>query len=66
MVATSISSADEFLTADELAVRLRKSRVSIYRDARSGAIPSIKIGRSIRFVWSIVAAALVAGSASST
>jgi hypothetical protein len=66
MVATSISPADEFLTADELAVRLKRSLVSVRKDARTGVLPSVRIGRSVRFVWPIVVAALVAGSASRT
>ena len=66
MVATSISFADEFLTAAELAVRLKRSLVSIRKDARTGVLPSVRIGRSVRFVWPIVVAALVAGSAPRT
>jgi excisionase family DNA binding protein len=40
---------DRLLTVDELARVLRAHPVSVRRWALAGAIPSLKIGRSVRF-----------------
>lgn len=43
--------AEEFLTADQLALLLQYGRVTIYRRARAGKIPgAIREGRSWRFI----------------
>ena len=39
----------EFLTAQELAVRLRVNTATIYRMARRGELPYYSIGRAMRF-----------------
>ena len=64
MVANISPSDAEVLNADELAARIKKSRASVYRDARNGLIPSVRIGTSVRFIWPLVVAALVAGTTS--
>lgn len=40
---------ERYLTPDEVAVLLRLSRSGVYALAHKGTIPSIKIGRAVRF-----------------
>jgi excisionase family DNA binding protein len=42
--------ADDVLTADEVAVLLRFGTVkTVYQGAREGSIPCVRVGRSYRF-----------------
>jgi excisionase family DNA binding protein len=42
-------SVDALLTADELAERWQVERSQVYRLAREGRIPAVRIGRYLRF-----------------
>lgn len=39
----------KYLTAKEIADELRVSKMTVYRMAHSGALPSVRFGGSIRF-----------------
>lgn len=39
---------EDLLTVDEIAADLRVSRMTIYRLVHAGALPSLRIGRTIR------------------
>lgn len=39
---------DEFLTIDEVAKRLKVTKVTVYRMARKGKLPAIKFGKAWR------------------
>jgi excisionase family DNA binding protein len=43
------------LTADELALMLSVSRITIFKQAKAGRIPSFRIGTCVRFDPKIVA-----------
>lgn len=51
----------EFLTTRELAKRAKVTERTIQNWTADGIIPSLKIGRIRRYLWSEVRAALVAG-----
>jgi excisionase family DNA binding protein len=61
MTSTSVSLADQVentgraLTADELARLLSVSRITIFKQAKAGRIPSFRIGTCVRFDPSAVA-----------
>ena len=40
---------DKLMTAKELASYMRLNPLTVYRKAREGEIPSVRVGRSIRF-----------------
>jgi excisionase family DNA binding protein len=42
-------SADRLLTADELAERWQVTKAWVYHAARTGQIPTVKLGRYYRF-----------------
>lgn len=48
-IASRIFACKSLLTADELAEYLHLSRKHIFRMARAGRIPSVRIGGSVRF-----------------
>lgn len=39
---------EEYLTIEEVAKRLKMSRITVYRMAQKGKLPAVKIGRSWR------------------
>lgn len=39
---------EEYLTIDEVAKKLKVSKITVYRMARKGQIPAVKFGRSWR------------------
>lgn len=39
---------EEFLTIDEAAKRLKMSTITVYRMARKGQLPAVKLGKSWR------------------
>lgn len=39
---------EEYLTIEEVAKRLKMSRITIYRMARTGKLPAVKFGKSWR------------------
>lgn len=41
-------SEDRFLTPQEVATHLRVSKMTVYRLLKSGELPHVKIGRSLR------------------
>jgi excisionase family DNA binding protein len=41
-------SEDRFLTPQEVAGHLRVSKMTVYRLLKSGELPSVRIGRSLR------------------
>jgi predicted DNA-binding transcriptional regulator AlpA len=43
---------ENLLTAEDVAVRFGMLPSQIYYHARLGRIPCVRIGRSVRFVWS--------------
>lgn len=49
-------SDDRLLTAAEVAERLGVPETWVYRAARSGKLPSVKLGHYVRFRWSDVEA----------
>jgi excisionase family DNA binding protein len=53
-----MSRLDELLTADEVADLLHIPRSTVSDYARRGVLPSIKLGRHVRFVRSDVAEAI--------
>lgn len=53
-----MSGIDELLTADEVAELLHIPRSTVSDYARRGVLPSIKLGRHVRFVRSDVAEAI--------
>lgn len=53
----------EFLTIGELARRVKVTDRTIQNWTANGMIPSLRIGRVRRYLWSEVCAALVAGYA---
>ncbi len=53
-----MSRLDELLTADEVAELLHIPRSTVSDYARRGVLPSIKLGRHVRFVRSDVADAI--------
>ena len=53
-----MSRLDELLTADEVAELLHIPRSTVSDYARRGVLPSIKLGRHVRFVRSDVAEAI--------
>jgi predicted DNA-binding transcriptional regulator AlpA len=42
--------ADDLLTADELAGRLKAKRSAVYRMSAAGC-PALKVGKELRFLW---------------
>lgn len=44
-----INTKEEFLTIDEVAIRLKVAKSTIYRMAKEGKIPATKIGKVWRF-----------------
>jgi excisionase family DNA binding protein len=46
----------EYMTADELARRLRVSTAWIYTETRAGRIPHVRLGRYVRYRRSAIAA----------
>jgi excisionase family DNA binding protein len=48
-LADRIERIDRALTADELASMLTVSRITIFKQAKAGRIPSFRIGTSVRF-----------------
>jgi putative molybdopterin biosynthesis protein len=46
---TQMLQTDHLLTTDELARRLRVSRMTVYRMVRNQSIPYLRIGRELRF-----------------
>jgi excisionase family DNA binding protein len=56
--ASSVSEHPRCITADELAELLSISRSHVFHLASGGRIPSIRIGRSVRFELDRVLAAL--------
>lgn len=55
---TSTTATPRLVTADELAELLTISRSHVYQLAHDGVIPSVKIGRNVRFEVAAVLAAL--------
>ncbi|MCA8976778.1 MAG: helix-turn-helix domain-containing protein [Planctomycetes bacterium] len=53
---------ERLLTADELARRLQCGTPKVRQLERAGAIPSVRIGASIRFEWGAVLRSLRLGS----
>jgi excisionase family DNA binding protein len=53
-----MSGLDELLTADDVAELLHVPRSTVSDYARRGVLPSIKLGRHVRFVRSDVAEAI--------
>lgn len=53
-----MSGLDELLTAEDVAELLHVPRSTVSDYARRGALPSIKLGRHVRFVRSDVADAI--------
>lgn len=53
-----MTSASELLTVDEVAPIVRLHKVTVYRKAREGEIPSVKIGRKRLFRRSAIDAYL--------
>ena len=53
-----MSGLDELLTAEEVAALLHIPRSTVSDYARRGVLPSIKLGRHVRFVRSDVADAI--------
>jgi excisionase family DNA binding protein len=52
---------DDIMTAAEVAEMLNLSRAAVYRLANTGQIPSIRLGRTVRFLRQSVEAMLRAG-----
>jgi excisionase family DNA binding protein len=52
--------SEPLLTADEVAALLAIRRSTVYELARTGQLPSIKIGRHLRFTRGMLEAALSA------
>ena len=48
-LADRIERIDRALTADELASMLTVSRITIFKQAKAGRIPSFRIGTCVRF-----------------
>ncbi len=46
----------EYMTADELARRLRVSTAWVYTETRAGRIPHLRLGRYVRYRRSAIAA----------
>jgi excisionase family DNA binding protein len=53
-IADLIEQTDHALTADELSHLLAVSRVTIFKQAKAGRIPSFRIGTCVRFDPKIV------------
>jgi excisionase family DNA binding protein len=49
LLADQIAQAGHALTADELASILAVSRITIFKQAKAGRIPSFRIGTCVRF-----------------
>lgn len=49
---------DEILTVPTLAERLKCSQRHVLEQVKAGALPCMRIGRSLRFRWSAVLAAV--------
>lgn len=62
-LADRIEQIDHALTADELAPLLAVSRITIFKHARRGNIPSFRLGMCVRFDPSAVADWIRTGSA---
>jgi len=54
-LADSIASMGRALTADELAKILAVSKITIFKQAKAGRIPSFRIGTCVRFCPAAVA-----------
>lgn len=52
---------DDVMTAAQVAEMLNLSRAAVYRLANTGQIPSIRLGRTIRFLRENIEAMLRAG-----
>ena len=61
---THTTPAREMLTADEASTLLRIRRPQIYALARDGIIPSVRIGRAVRFSRTQLLQWIEAGGAS--
>jgi excisionase family DNA binding protein len=48
------SSALQLLTADDLATRWQVTRAHVYRLAREGRVPSVRVGRYFRFALPVI------------
>lgn len=48
MARTSSPSGPRFLTALEVAERMRVSKMTVYRLIRAGKIPAVRVGKSFR------------------
>lgn len=42
-------SKQDVLTAEEVAKLLRVTKITVYKQAKKGQIPSFKVGRALRF-----------------
>lgn len=49
-----VSPADRLLTAEDVAARWQVAKAQVYRQAREGRLPSVKIGRYYRFRLSAI------------
>lgn len=56
--ATKTTTTEQPLKAPEIAERLRIDVQTVYRLRKKGKLPSHRIGRSLRFYWSEIQAAL--------
>lgn len=57
--------SEQLLTVDDLAARLQVPRSWIYSRTRQNAIPHLRVGHHIRFVWGDVEAWLNGSNSSS-
>ena len=55
---TTPAPSEELIDASELASRLNLAKSAVYEHARSGRLPSVRIGRHVRFNLAAVLAAL--------
>lgn len=53
-----VTGRDEMLTADDVAKRLKITAKQVYALAKTGEMPSFKVGRYVRFCWSDIVAGL--------
>jgi excisionase family DNA binding protein len=65
-LADRIQNLDHALTADELAPLLSVSRITIFKHARRGHIPSFRLGTCVRFDPHAVAEWIRTGTAATT
>jgi excisionase family DNA binding protein len=65
-LADRIQNLDHALTADELAPLLSVSRITIFKHARRGNIPSFRLGTCVRFDPHAVAEWIRTGNAATT